>query len=111
MQTKFKNSTSTAIILTIFLSLILACGGGKPAPSKYQGMWKGADGSTLYMNSDGRSGFKIGGKNVDGGAAVVDESAKTITISLFGISNTWKIDAEPNENGEMTLDGKIFKRN
>lgn len=111
MTTKFKNITSTAIISTIFLSLILACGGGKPAPLKYQGTWTGADGSTLYMNSDGRSGFKIGSKTVDGGAADVDESAKTITISLFGISNTWKIDAEPDEKGEMTLDGKIYKRN
>jgi hypothetical protein len=88
---------------------VLACG-GKPVPQKYQGSWVGSDGSTLNMDSDGKAGFVVGNKTVTGGGAVVDESAKTITISLFGISNTWKIDAEPNDKGEMKLDGKIFKR-
>jgi hypothetical protein len=86
-----------------------ACG-GKPVPVKFQGNWSGSDGSTLYMDSDGKAGFVVGSKKVTGGGAVVDESAKTITISLFGISNTWKIDEEPNDKGEMKLDGKIFKR-
>ncbi len=110
LRNKFENNITLAIVFGIFLSLILACGGGTPAPVKYQGNWVGADGSTLYMNSDGRAGFKVGSKTVDGGKSEVDESAKTITISLFGISNTWKIDQEPTDAGEMKLDGKIFKR-
>ena len=105
-----KNKLTLAIVFGIFLSLILACGGGKPVAAKYQGSWVGSDGSTLYMNSDGGAGFKVGSKTVDGGAAEIDDAAKTITISLFGISNTWKIDQEPNDAGEMKLDGKIYKR-
>ena len=106
-----KNTMSLTIILGIFLSLVLACGGGKPAPTQYQGHWTGADGSTLYMDADGRSGFKAGSKSVDGGAVTFDDSAKTFTISLFGISNTWKIDQEPNDSGEMTLNGVTYHRN
>lgn len=109
-KNKYESNITLAIVFGIFLSLILACGGGTPPPAKYQGNWIGEDGTTLYMNSDGRSGFKVGSKTVDGGGAEVNESAKTITISLFGISHTWKIDEEPNENGEMKLDGKIYKR-
>ena len=110
MPNKIKNTTSLVLVFGLFLSLIIACGGGKPAPSKYQGNWVGEDGSTLYMYSDGKAGFKVGNKEVTGGGAEVDESAKTITISLFGISHTWKIDEEPNDQGEMKLDGKIYRK-
>ena len=110
MRNKNRNTTSLILIFGLFLSLVLGCGGGKPVPSKYQGNWVGADGSTLYMDSDGKAGFVVGSKEVTGGGAVVDESAKTITISLFGISHTWKIDQEPNERGEMRLDGKIYRK-
>jgi hypothetical protein len=84
----------------------LACGGGEPVAEKYQGNWEasyaGQVHSTVYMHADGKAGFKIPGKEVDGGGAVIDESAKTLTISLMGISHTWKIVEEPS-NGEMTL--------
>lgn len=101
----------TAVIaLGLLFFLAAACGGGKPAPVKYQGDWVGENGTTLYMYSDGKAGFRIGSKHVTGGAAEIDESAKTITISLFGISNTWKIDREPNDGGEMVLDGKTYRR-
>ncbi len=105
-----KNSANLTVILTIFLSLILACGGGKPVSSKYQGHWNGSDGSTIYMEGDGGAGFKFGSKSVDGGGAVLDESAKTLTISLMGISNTWKIEEEPNDQGEMKLSGVIYRK-
>jgi hypothetical protein len=109
---KMENSLGKHLVLIVAMAIITsfsACG-GQPVAAKYQGNWSGADGSTLYMSSDGKAGFVVGNKKVDGGGAVVDESAKTITISLFGISNTWKIDEEPNEKGEMKLDGKIFRR-
>lgn len=109
MMNKYRN-TSVLIVLGIFISIAIACGGGKPAPAKYHGNWVGDNGSTLYMYADGKAGFKIGSKHVTGGAAEIDESAKTLTISLFGISNTWKIDKEPNDTGEMTLDGTIFRK-
>ncbi len=105
-----KNVTSLTIIFAVFLSLVLACGGGKPAPAKYQGNWSGADGSTLYMTGDGKAGFKIGGKKVEGGGAEFSEDGKSFTISLFGISNTFKIDEEPNDKGEMKLNGVVYKK-
>lgn len=107
---KLKNIVVLTMVFSIFLALVLACGGGKPVPAKYQGNWVGEDGSTLYMTADGKAGFKVGSKTVDGGGAELNESAKTLTISLFGISNTWKIDEEPNEDGEMKLDGKIYRK-
>ena len=105
-----KNTLSLTIILAVVLSLVLACGGGKPAPTKYQGNWSGADGSTLYLTGDGKAGFKIGGKSVDGGGAEFAEDGKSFTISLFGISNTFKIDQEPNDAGEMKLNGVIYRK-
>lgn len=105
-----KNATTLTIILTIFLSLVLACGGGKPAPAKYQGDWVAANGSTVYLHGDGKAGFKIGGKSVDGGGAEFSEDGKSFTISLFGISETFKIDEEPNETGEMKLNGVVYRK-
>lgn len=105
-----KKTINLTIISVMFLSLVLACGGGKPVPVKYQGHWVGADGSTIDMQGDGSAGFKFGSKKVTGGGATIDESAKTLTISLMGISHTWKIDEEPNENGEMKLSGVIYSK-
>lgn len=94
------------VVFGILAFLTLACGGGKPVPEQYQGNWEaswsGQVHSTIYMRPDGKAGFKIPGKEVDGGGAVIDENAKTLTISLMGISHTWKIIAEPS-NGEMEL--------
>lgn len=110
MRNKFKNTTALILVGGLFLSLVIGCGGGTPAPPKYQGNWVGDDGSTLYMDSEGKAGFKVGSKTVTGGSAEINDSAKTLTISLFGISNTWKIDQEPNDKGEMKLDGKIYRK-
>ena len=105
-----KNSFASAIALAILLTIGLACGGGNPVPQAYQGNWVGSDGSTIYMNADGKAGFKMGGKDVNGGGAELDESAKTLTISLFGISNTWKIDQPPSGN-MMVLSGTRYTKN
>ena len=105
-----KNSATLTIIFAVVLGLVLACGGGKPAPAQYQGDWTGADGSTLYLTADGKAGFKIGNKSVDGGGAEFGEDGKSFTISLFGISETFKIDQEPNAQGEMKLNGVIYRR-
>jgi hypothetical protein len=109
MKTKVKNPMGI-LALCVVICVILACGGGTPAPAKYQGDWVGTNGTTLYMYADGKAGFRLGSKHVTGGAAEVNESDKKLTISLFGISHTWKIDKEPGDNGEMTLDGTVFKK-
>mgnify|MGYP000877289870 CR=1 FL=1 len=100
----------SVMALTVILLLVFACGGGNPVPVKYQGNWIGDNGTTIYMDADGKAGFKQGGKEVTGGGAELNEGAKTLTISLFGISETWKIDEEPNDKGEMKLSGVRFKR-
>lgn len=105
-----QNIAQASIALSLLIFLTLACGGGKPVPERYQGNWTGSDGSTIYMSADGKAGFKLGNKSVDGGGAELDETAKTLTISLFGISHSWKIDKEPNSAGEMTLSGVIYRR-
>lgn len=105
-----KNATVLTIVFAVFLSLALACGGGKPAPTKYQGDWVGVNGSNVYLHSDGKAGFKVGGKSVDGGGAEFSEDGKSFTISLFGISETFKIDEEPNDAGEMKLNGVVYHR-
>lgn len=108
---KSSGKISAVIALSAIIFIALACGGGTPAPAKFQGDWTGENGNTLYMYADGKAGFKMGSKHVTGGAAEFDDSAKTLTISLFGISNTWKIDQEPNDRGEMILDGKVYRKN
>ena len=109
-MTKRKNFITAAIALSMLLAIALACGGGKPVPQAFQGNWVGSDGSTISMDSAGKASFKLGSKEVTGGGAEIDEAAKTLTISLFGISNTWKIDREPTAAGEMTLSGTVYKR-
>lgn len=105
-----RNLCTAFIALALLLTIGLACGGGKPVPQAYQGNWGGSDGSTIYMDADGKAGFKIGGKEVTGGGAEIDESAKTLTISLFGLSNTWKIDQPPSGN-VMVLSGTRYTKN
>lgn len=105
-----RNLFTASVALSLLVTIGLACGGGKPVPQAYQGNWVGSDGSTIYMLSDGKAGFKLGGKEVTGGGAEIDESAKTLTISLFGISNTWKIDQPPSGN-VMVLSVTRYNKN
>ena len=109
MKERRKGLVSGLLALSLMLMIVLGCG-GEPAPPAYQGNWAGSDGSTIYMNADGKAGFKLGSKSVDGGGAEIDESAKTLTISLFGISNTWKIDQPPTGN-VMILSGTRYVKN
>ncbi|MCC7308137.1 MAG: hypothetical protein IT173_11265 [Acidobacteria bacterium] len=110
MNKRQKNQVSGLLALSLVLAIAMACGGGKPVPQSYQGSWAGSDGSTISMHPDGKADFKLGGKEVTGGGAEIDESAKTLTISLFGISNTWKIDQPPSGN-VMVLSGIRYTRN
>lgn len=105
-----KNLPAGILALSLLLAAGLACGGGKPVPQAFQGNWVGSDGSTIYMHADGKAGFKVGSKEVTGGGAEIDESAKTLTISLFGISNTWKIEQAPSGD-TMVLSGTRYTRN
>ncbi|HMS42108.1 MAG TPA: hypothetical protein PKE69_17885 [Pyrinomonadaceae bacterium] len=104
-----KNTKILTMVFAVFFGLVLACGGGTPAPPKYQGNWTGSDGSTVYMTADGKAGFKVGNKSVDGGGAEFSGDGKSFTISLFGISHEFKVDREP-EGNEMTLNGVVYQK-
>ncbi len=78
-----RNVLSGLLACAVLVFVVMGCGGGEPVAAKYHGNWVGDDGTTLYMNSDGKAGFKKGGKKVTGGGAEIDENAKTLTISLF----------------------------
>lgn len=71
-----KNLVFGLLVGSILLFAVINCGGGNPAPAKYQGDWVGDNGTTLYMHSDGKAGFRAGGKKVNGGSAKIDENAK-----------------------------------
>jgi len=105
-----KISTLVFVLFLLFLVSFGCKSSAKPAPAKYVGDWQGQDGTTISILSDGTGSFKTGSKKVTNGTAEIDEAAKTLTISLFGISETWKIDQEPNDNGEMKLNGVTFRR-
>ena len=105
-----KSATKLILVLLMEVFFAISCGGEKSVPVKYQGDWVGENGTLLYMYADGKSGFNNGNKQITGGGAEFDESEKTLTISLFGVSETWKIDQEPDDRGEMILGGITFKR-
>lgn len=109
MRFRLSNTLGLSAVFAILLAVVIGCGGGKPVPQAYQGNWSGTDGTTISMDSEGRASFKKGGKSVDGGGAEIDEGAKTLTISLFGISETWTIDKAPSGD-EMTLSGVVFRK-
>lgn len=103
-----------SLILAICLSVGLACRGSrdadtKPIPPAYLGDWEGQDGATLSIRADGKGDYRAGSTKVEGGTAEVDETAKTVSVTFFGIGKTLKIEQPPAGN-QMTLDGVVFRR-
>lgn len=106
---KHKNVISLVIALTSLLLIGLACGSSKPAPPAYVGFWTGDDGSTITIRADGGADYRSGGTKVTGGSAVIDESAKTLKISLASLGPSFTIDKAPSGN-QMTLSGVIYRK-
>lgn len=103
------------LVLTLFAFVGLGCFGSgrnkdaKPIPQAYLGDWSAPDGSTLSIRGDGTGDYRSGGKKVEGGTAEVDEAAKTVSITFFGIGETLTIN-EPPKGDTMKLNGMTFKR-
>lgn len=110
-----KNSlVNLLLILAVCLGVGLACRGSrdadaKPIPPAYLGDWEGQDGATLSIRADGKGDYRAGSTKVEGGTAEVDEAAKTVSVTFFGIGKTLKIDQPPAGN-QMKLDGVVFRR-
>ncbi len=106
----FSNNKLNILFATLTLLVVgLACGSSTPPPPAYVGVWISGDGATITIRSDGGADYKSGGTSVSGGSAVIDETAKTLKISLASLGPTFKIDKPPTAT-EMTLDGIVFKK-
>jgi hypothetical protein len=109
-----KNAKISMVLALAALALVvLGCGGGKstdkPVTSDFYGSWSASDGSTLRITSDGTAFYKSGGTSVDNGAAKLDETGKTLKLSLLGVTiKELKID-QPPKNGTMKLDGVVYQ--
>lgn len=101
-----------AIVMLFFAS---SCGSKKnpedlkPIPPEFYGEWQAQDGSRLQIFANGKGAFKIGGKSVEGGSVEYTPKTNSFEISLFGISETFRIDQAPSGN-EMKLNGMLFRR-
>ncbi len=110
-----RNLTTTLFALCALLAVGIACGGGaksedeKQAGPEFVGAWAAADGSTITIRSDGSADYKIGGSSVTGGKALVSEKDKTLRVAMLGMGSPMKIDKAP-ANGEMTIDGVVYKK-
>ena len=110
-----KNFIALSIALCALLVVGLACGGksaadAKPAGPEFVGAWVASDGSTITIRADSSADYKIGGTSVSGGKAEVSEKDKTLKIGLLGMGSPMKLD-KPPANGEMTVDGVVYKKN
>jgi hypothetical protein len=84
-------------------------GDSKPVPPAYLGDWRGSNGATLVIHSNGKGDYKSGGTEVTGGTVEIDETKKELSVAFFGIGPTLKIDSPPSGD-EMKLDGIVFRR-
>jgi len=105
---------SMVLALAALAFVVLGCGGGgkttsKPLPATYFGSWSASDGSTLTLTSNGTGSYKSGGTTIDGAAAELDETGKTLKLSFLGVAvKEFKIDKEPS-GGSMKLDGIVYQ--
>ena len=104
-----RNKLNLSIATCALLIVGLACGSNTPPPAGYVGVWASPDGTTFTIRSDGSADYKSANSSVSGGGAVIDEVAKTLTITFASMGPTFKIDKAPDGN-QMTLDGIIFKK-
>lgn len=104
-----QNTFASVLALGILVVLALACGSSKPAPPAYVGAWTGDDGASIVIRADGGADYRSGGTKVTGGSAVIDESARTLKISLAAMGPSFTID-KPPAGGEMTLSGVVYRK-
>ena len=91
------NSSSPSLIFALGILLIvgLGCGSGTPPPSGYVGVWQGDDGSTITIRADGGGDYKSGSTTITGGGVAVDETAKTLKITMASLGPSFTIDKAP----------------
>ena len=107
-----KNAYVSLVVVFAMLLLVgLGCGkkDGTPVGSEYHGAWTGSDGSTITIRSDSSGDYRSGGTTVTNGSVTINDKDKTLSISLFGVGPSLKIDQAPSGN-QMKLDGIVYKK-
>lgn len=104
-----KNHFNILFSTFVLLAVGLACGSKTPPPAQYVGVWTGDDGSLVTIRGDGSGDYKSGGTSVSGGSVTVDESAKTLKITLVSMGPTLTID-KPPAGDRMTLSGVVYRK-
>lgn len=87
----------------------------KPEQFIYAGLWVGEQGTALRIYQNGRADAvyesgSIKGKQTGAKVRISDDA---ISVGMFGISKTWRIDERPHlEDGKwkMTLEGEVFTK-
>ncbi len=77
----------------------------------FAGKWVGEKGTVIEIQPNGRGGYKTERSSVTGGRVRIE--GDTLSIGLFGFSDTWRIQQRPHqENGvwKMKLDQEVFTR-
>ncbi|HMT08226.1 MAG TPA: hypothetical protein PKA82_09490 [Pyrinomonadaceae bacterium] len=107
-----KRNLSTMILaVAALLAVGLACNTNKkPAPPEYVGVWVAADGAKITISADGGADYISGNGStkVTGGSFEMAEDGKSFKVGFVGMGPTFKIDKAP-ANGQMTLDGIVYK--
>lgn len=105
-----KNQLNFLFCTAALLLVGLACGGSKtPPPTQYVGTWTGADGTEITIRADGSGDYKSGGSSVSGGTVTIDESAKSLKITMLSMGPSFTIDKAP-AGDQMTLGGVVFRK-
>ena len=77
----------------------------------FAGKWVGEKGTVIDIQPNGRGAYKTKRSSVSGGRVRIE--GDSLSIGLFGLSNTWRIETRPHlENGmwKMKLDREVFTR-
>src|ERR1700752_3370914 len=104
-----KNRLNLLLAVGILVAICLACGSKTPPPTQYVGSWTGADGTEITIRMDGSGDYKSGNSSVSGGTVGIQQSGKSLKITMLTRGPTFTIDKPPSGD-EMTLSGVVFRK-
>jgi hypothetical protein len=82
-----------------------------PEQIAFAGEWTGNRGTIVIIRTDGSADFKTRRSSMTGGRVKIQ--GDSLTIGLFGLTNTWRINRRPYLEGSewrMILDEEVFRR-
>ena len=94
------------LFLAITTTTMVSCGSKEPLNEDqliFAGTWTAPGDLMIKISADGGGDYEISGSNVTGGNTTFTQNLDTFKIGLFGIEETFAIDAAPYTEGETTL--------